>query len=74
MANSGSSATLTATGFCGNTPDEVSGSYTDGGGNSLLYCPPQIPVPDTCPADIDNDGTVGINDFLDVLAAWGSCP
>ncbi len=28
----------------------------------------------TCPSDVDNDGTVGINDFLAVLAAWGPCP
>ena len=28
---------------------------------------------DPCPADIDNSGDVGINDFLDLLAAWGPC-
>ena len=28
----------------------------------------------TCPSDVNNDGTVGINDFLQVLAAWGPCP
>ncbi len=26
------------------------------------------------PGDLDGDGTVGINDFLDLLAAWGPCP
>ncbi len=26
-----------------------------------------------CYGDVDGDGTVGINDFLDVLAAWGDC-
>ena len=30
--------------------------------------------PTPCPADVDNDGIVGINDFLDLLAAWGPCP
>ena len=25
----------------------------------------------TCPSDVTNDGAVGINDFLAVLAAWG---
>jgi len=25
-----------------------------------------------CAADLDGDGTVGINDFLDLLAAWGT--
>ncbi len=28
----------------------------------------------TCPSDVNNDGTVGINDFLAVLGAWGPCP
>ena len=27
-----------------------------------------------CPGDVDGDGTVGINDFLDLLAAWGPNP
>ena len=30
--------------------------------------------PGFCPGDIDGDGTVGITDFLGVLAAWGACP
>ena len=28
----------------------------------------------TCPSDVNNDGTVGIQDFLQVLGAWGPCP
>ena len=28
----------------------------------------------TCPSDVDNDGNVGINDFLQVLGDWGECP
>jgi hypothetical protein len=33
-------------------------------------------VPDDCelPGDLDGDGTVGINDFLMLLARWGLCP
>ena len=27
-----------------------------------------------CDADLDGDGTVGITDFLMLLAAWGACP
>ena len=27
----------------------------------------------TCPSDVNNDGTVGINDFLQVLGDWGEC-
>ncbi len=28
----------------------------------------------TCPSDVNNDGNVGIQDFLQVLGAWGPCP
>ncbi|MEE8458462.1 MAG: hypothetical protein V3S08_01245 [Phycisphaerales bacterium] len=28
----------------------------------------------SCPGDVDGDGTVGINDFLDLLGAWGPNP
>ncbi len=69
-----SSLTVTNTGFCDNTPDQINGGFTDGGGNSLLYCPPPIPKPDPCPADTDGDGDVDIHDFLAVIAAWGACP
>jgi hypothetical protein len=27
-----------------------------------------------CPADLDHNGTVGVNDFLIMLANWGPCP
>jgi hypothetical protein len=30
--------------------------------------------PDGRPADIDNDGAVGVLDFLELLAGWGTCP
>ena len=26
------------------------------------------------PPDFDGDGSVGINDFLELLANWGACP
>ena len=38
-----------------------------------VYCTDR-PCPAACDADIDGDGTVGITDFLDLLAAWGPCP
>lgn len=31
-------------------------------------------VPPPCPADIDRDGAVDVDDFLALLAAWGPCP
>ena len=76
MSNS-STPTVSNTGFCGNTPNQIAGEdpIIDGGGNSLLYCAPPSRF---CPADITGpggvpDGTVVIGDFLGLLANWGSC-
>jgi hypothetical protein len=30
--------------------------------------------PAPCPADVDDSGSVEIQDLLDVLATWGVCP
>ena len=57
--------TVTNCSFCGNEPDAISGGFVDGGRNNFV-CP--------CPADIDGDSAVGINDFLELLAAWGPNP
>ena len=62
--------TIDSFGFPGNwlirasdTPDPTSQDQ-DGNG-----------VPDECPpGDLDGDGTIGILDFLSLLAAWGPCP
>jgi hypothetical protein len=29
---------------------------------------------DECPADVDDDGEVGVNDFFSLLQHWGDCP
>ena len=34
----------------------------------------EVSPPLPCPADLDGDGTVGIVDFLTLLANWGPCP
>ena len=49
------------------TCDIADGTSPDENGNG---------IPDECdePADLDGDGTVGVNDFLLLLAAWGTCP
>ncbi len=70
----GSLPTVTNTGFCSNTPDAINGDFTDGGGNSLLYCPPPIPRPDPCPWDFDGDGNIATSDLLELLGNWGPCP
>ncbi len=68
----GGNPTVTNTGFCDNTPDRIFGPFTDGGGNSLLYCPPPRPP---CPTDINGDGVTNVLDLIDVLLAFGAaCP
>ena len=37
---------------------------------SIQSCAAQSNIP----GDLDGDGTVGIDDFLVLLGAWGSCP
>ena len=72
MFNQGSSPTVSNSAVCANTPDQISGPFIDGGGILIsLFCPPPQPLP--CEGDLDGDGVVGINDFLDLLAAWGPC-
>jgi len=62
MYTSGGMPVVADCSFCGNDPDAIVGGFVDGGSNSFV-CP--------CPADLDGDGAVGINDFLELLAAWG---
>jgi cytochrome c551/c552 len=47
--------------------DMLNGTSDDLNGNA-------IPDECECPADSDGDGSVGINDLLDLLAAWGPNP
>ncbi len=57
-------------------PAQSSQPASDGGGNSLLYCPPPpLPKPDPCPTDINGDGVTNVLDLIDVLLAFGqACP
>ncbi len=49
--------------------DILDGTATDADDNGIIdTCEP------TCLGDVDGNGMVGINDFLQVLADWGSCP
>jgi predicted outer membrane repeat protein len=74
MYNVTSMLSVMSTGFCDNSPDQILGSFTDGGGNSLLYCPPPIAKSGPCQSDLNGDGDVGIVDFLKLLGDWGPCP
>ncbi|MCH8260231.1 MAG: hypothetical protein IIC46_08485, partial [Planctomycetes bacterium] len=65
--------------FCGNTPDNIAGDYTDNGGICLAdTCDDTngngIPDECECPGDLDNSGDVGVKDLLVLLGAWGPCP
>ncbi len=72
MLNIFSSPTVTNCQICANTPDQIIGSFTDGGGNFVgLYCPPPTPE---CPGDLDGNDNVGVSDLLALLANWGPCP
>ena len=54
--------------FCSNDPDHLEGPYADAGGNEFLdECPSK------CPADLNNDGKVNIDDLFIILGAWGTC-
>ena len=48
-------------------PDSVCGDFNQNGIDDACET-------SSCPHDIDNDGMVGIVDFLDLLASWGPCP
>ncbi|MHC5003314.1 MAG: hypothetical protein ACYTJ0_09330, partial [Planctomycetota bacterium] len=60
--------------ICGNTPVQVSGPWTDGGGNVIgMECPPCVfESPPCCPADVDGDGEVDVDDLVAVVLAWGT--
>ena len=62
-----SNATLLLSNVCGNTPNQVNGSYAGSGNeiNDECYS--------SCPADINEDGNVNVTDLLEVVASWGEC-
>ena len=50
--------------MCHNSPDHILGTWNDLGGNDL--CP-------VCSHDVTADGSVGVDDVLAVVSAWGGC-
>jgi hypothetical protein len=67
MYNFQCSPLLVDTIVCSNTPNQIDGSWTDGGGNTIAdVCPWD------CPADVNQDGVVDVNDILALVGAWGS--
>ena len=49
--------------FSGNEPDHVGGRWTDVGGNEFLA--------ECCAADLNDDGSVGVQDLTEVILTWG---
>jgi predicted outer membrane repeat protein len=53
----------------------TSGACEDGGGTfegELIECEDIVCV--GCPADLNGDGSVEVNDIIEVIASWGACP
>ncbi|MCH2134255.1 MAG: hypothetical protein MK116_10935 [Phycisphaerales bacterium] len=55
---------LTGSTVCDNANFQIVGPFTESGDNTLCVCP----------ADLDNDGTVAVDDVLILLTQWGSEP
>jgi hypothetical protein len=65
IADDGSSGTVSENSFCGNHVNDLSGNWTDGGGNTIAdECPVDCP-------DINDDGYVNVTDLLAVIDQWG---
>ena len=58
------STVLVNTRVCNNTPTQILGSYSDGGGNTICS---------DCIGDLTGDGQVGGADITIVLGNWGVC-
>jgi len=58
---------ISGTILCGNSPDQILGSWSDGGANTIAD---ECPV--DCDGDITGDGHVGVDDLLTVIAEWGN--
>ncbi|MDP7518918.1 MAG: hypothetical protein QF438_02065, partial [Phycisphaerales bacterium] len=57
---------LLSTEVCGNSPEQVFGTFVDLGENVIqAQCP--------CESDFDGNGEVDINDLLVVVSSWGAC-
>lgn len=68
IVNAGAALTMSDSTICANTPEnDISGDWTDGGGNTI-----EDQCPDDCPGDINGDGVVDGTDLALLLAVWNS--
>lgn len=74
---------LQSTRVCGNSAPQgaqiglngpTGGTVNDLGGACVMSSCADCPTAGPCPADLDDDGTVGAADLSGLLAAWGGCP
>jgi hypothetical protein len=66
MVTAGAGLTMSDSTICANTPEnDISGDWTDDGGNTIED---QCPV--DCPGDINGDGIVDGADLSTLLGAW----
>ena len=56
----------TVTGF------NIDGAYSEG--DVIARITITSDAPESCPADLDYDGSIGFNDLLQLLSSWGPCP
>jgi thiol-disulfide isomerase/thioredoxin len=54
--------------FCGNSHDNIGIIWIDGGGNTFE----DICTDEPCPGDLDGDSSIGVNDVLALIGAWGT--
>ncbi len=52
----------------------LGGNLFEAGGEAVNFIARWTDCPMNTPGDLNGDGTVGIEDFLMLLGAWGSCP
>ena len=68
LENGSVGPTITNTYFCDNQPQDIWGSWIDGGGNIFADdC-----VADDCPADVNGDSEINISDMLYIISVWGT--
>ena len=68
LENGTAGPAISNTYFCDNDPEDIYGSWIDGGGNIF-----GDDCGSDCPADISGDGWVNVTDLLAVISAWGPC-
>lgn len=67
MFNQFSIPSIANTRVCGNTPDQISGPWTDDGGNTIAQ-----ECPEPCDGDLNDDATVNGGDLGLLLVHWGA--